>query len=546
MSTQPTLVETRKDTLEWILVNLVLYGLFILIFGPITALVAVLLRQKTWPLQIFLPLTFISTSFFLLGLLFIISSELLRPAYYWGLTLLLFPLSITLFNALNRLSGLLKPLSLDEMLKAEEQRILTHDLRLSTIAKKRNEPYLQPGSLRIGAYIDGDDFPDYTGIKLADGWLTMAEPVLDQHLFILGATGVGKTETIKRLIHEILISTNRNVYFVDGKDDENLATDIFELVSEYRRERPPVFRLGLDDIGDKYNAFQGQAADIYNRLCVLAGVTEARGDATYYADINRDILQLICYAPDGPPRTFTQVRTRLNRRWLENAFIDNEVELQTIDEEITDNDLRGLARRIRPLAREFSSFVGKDGFALETTNCAIFTMRTQSVGDSAKRFIDFLVEDLKDFVGKRQIHPSVLIIDEFGQFGNRNITSLLSLARSSNMSVILATQDVASLTDETTKKLILANTRTKILMATEYPEDVAQLAGTAYQLESSIQHEEGETTGLGSTRVQHAFKVDMNEVARLKAGQAFFIRQRNAAKIQVRQVERISNKFSQA
>jgi hypothetical protein len=39
-----------------------------------------------------------------------------------------------------------------------------------------------------------------------------------------------------------------------------------------------------------------------------------------------------------------------------------------------------------------------------------------------------------------------------------------------------------------------------------------------YQLESSIQHEEGELTGLGSARVQHAFKVDMNEVANLKPG----------------------------
>jgi hypothetical protein len=107
---------------------------------------------------------------------------------------------------------------------------------------------------------------------------------------------------------------------------------------------------------------------------------------------------------------------------------------------------------------------------------------------------------------------------EFGQFSNENITALLSLARSAQLGIVLATQDTASLTNEVTKKLVLANTRTKFLMTSEFPEEVAALAGTVYQLESSIQHEEGELTGLGSARVQHAFKVDMNEVANLKPG----------------------------
>jgi len=39
------------------------------------------------------------------------------------------------------------------------------------------------------------------------------------------------------------------------------------------------------------------------------------------------------------------------------------------------------------------------------------------------------------------------------------------------LGIILATQDVASLQDETTKKLVLANTRTKLLMATDFPEE---------------------------------------------------------------------------
>jgi hypothetical protein len=92
------------------------------------------------------------------------------------------------------------------------------------------------------------------------------------------------------------------------------------------------------------------------------------------------------------------------------------------------------------------------------------------------------------------------------------------------------------LKDENTKQQVLANTRTKILMATDFPQEVAELAGTIYQIESSIQHEDGDVTGKGSARVQHAYKVDMNEAAQQQAGEAFVIRQRHTAKIQVQQI----------
>ena len=117
--------------------------------------------------------------------------------------------------------------------------------------------------------------------------------------------------------------------------------------------------------------------------------------------------------------------------------------------------------------------------------------------------------------------------------------ALLTLARSAKLGVILATQDIASLGDEDTKRLILANTRTKMLMASDFPEEVAKLAGTIYQVESSVQHDSGEATGMGSARIQHTFKVDMNEAGRLQPGEAFIIRQRYAGKLRVARVKDI-------
>jgi Cdc6-like AAA superfamily ATPase len=378
--------------------------------------------------------------------------------------------------------------------------------------------------------------PAHLGLRYQEGWLYLAENMLDQHIFLMGATGAGKSETIKRLVQEILTHTDRDIYFVDGKGDKQLAIDIRSLAYQHNRGLPPVFKLGFDEPGAIYDGFRGQAGDIYNRLLALTGVTEMEGDSRYYADIMRSVLQYVCKMPGGPPRNFEEVLARINKPTLVEAYRDDRRRLDRINR-IEEEDIQGLYYRLIPLIEDFETSVGEGGFALEEVHCAIFSMRVQSVGDTAQRFLDFLVEDLKDFVGKRQHHPAVLVIDEFGQFANDKIISLLTLARSSQLGVILATQDTSSLEDENTRQQVLANTRTKILMATDLPEEVAELAGTVFQIESSIQHEDGDMTGMGSARVQHAFKIQPNEAAQQQAGEAFVFRQRHMAKIQVQRIE---------
>lgn len=530
MNNQPVIDNARRGLNEWFLLHVLFYGLSLLFVGPLTLAVSIYLERRQYPPKI---RYFQAT----VAIFWLLLSPWLLTAYwqFWLFSIPLSPLLVWMFKGFRELTYFIKPRTLQEHLATAEQKVLSQEKKLSGKVDTLLLPNVVPGTLRLGAKIKGDELDRALGFETKQGWLLMSEKVLDQHLFLLGTTGAGKSETIKRLVYEILTATDRHIYFVDGKGDESLANDIRSLAHQFGLGEAPVFKLGFDQYGAIYDGFRGAKSDIYNRLCALVGVHEVEGDAKYYADGNRDLLQLICYAPGEPPRNFETVRERLNKTWLLDAYRNNDIELQTI-EALSEKDIQGLARRIRPLVREFSPCIGQEGFALEDTRCAIFSMRVQSVGDTSKRFLDFLVEDLKDFIGKRQRHPSVLIIDEFGQFSNKNITALLSLARSSSLGVILATQDVASLKDETTKKLVLANTRTKLLMATDFPEDVAILAGTFYQVESSLQHQDGGITGLGSARVQHAFKVDMNEAAQLQPGEAFLIRQRRAVKLKIRAI----------
>ena len=457
--------------------------------------------------------------------------------WWWGGLVVASPGIVLLLHFWRVVFAWLRPRDLQEQLAEQQQYLARQNAALSRQARRdeKRMPPFAPGWLTLGPRIKGEQFPPSLGIRHVTPWLQIDDRLLSQHVLIVGTTGAGKSETIKRLIAETLAGTQRDVFFVDGKGDQQLGQEIAQQIFQARQQPVPVFTLGWEQSGSVYHGFCGTAPDIYNRLCTLVGVDEASDNAQFFADINRDLLQLICYAPEGPPRSFEEVRERLNLGWLHQAYKDNVQEQQTLAE-LSPQLLQGLLVRIRPLVREFAPLVGPEGFALEETKGAVFSLRTQSVGDTARRFLNFLVEDLKDFAGKRQRRPGLLIIDEFGAFRNESIVALLTLARSADLGVVLATQDIASLGLPQATRLILANTRTKLLMATDFPEEVAKLAGTIYQIEASIQHQLGDATGMGSARVQHTFRVDMTESARLEAGEAFLIRQRHAAKLRIRQV----------
>ena len=67
-----------------------------------------------------------------------------------------------------------------------------------------------------------DKFEKRHGIENYRNWLRFDEKQLNRHMFILGTTGAGKTETINRIIWEVLQNTNRDVFVIDGKGETKL------------------------------------------------------------------------------------------------------------------------------------------------------------------------------------------------------------------------------------------------------------------------------------------------------------------------------------
>ena len=327
--------DRQNKYLEWVVVVLLAYGLVVYYFGTLTIALALLLYRFRQSRSVHVVLICLS----LLWLLFLLSRPsgllYLKPCLLCLSKIPLFPIATLVIHGVAMFSKFSKPKSLEQQLeerkKAEEER----QRKLSASAERRSEVGEEKAFIRLGAKVRGQEFPPHLGIYHKNDWIVLSEDVLDQHLFVLGTTGSGKSETIKRLVYEILTATDRNIYLVDGKGDEKLAADIRGLAHEHGRGKAPIFKLGFDKAGAVYDGFRGQATDVYNRLCALIGTSEAEGDAQYYADINRDLLQLICYAEGGPPRSFEELRERLSKQWLEQSYAHDEVEkraISTLDE----------------------------------------------------------------------------------------------------------------------------------------------------------------------------------------------------------------------
>jgi Cdc6-like AAA superfamily ATPase len=547
MSAQPNITSTKSDPVESLVMLLLFIGT--IIAGPVTIALSaglyIWVRQKEdirydlWLLAgggvgvIWLLLLRLALGEHLNQ---VVANPVSLLQLSWLASLPLIPLGAVLMSLFRKIQELVGAKSLAEQAELEQRAILKHDERLSRQAQVRERQPVEAsdGHLRLGTIIKGDNFPKGSRVHSKRGWLSLDEKILNEHFFILGTTGAGKSVTITQLCSEILSNTARDLFLVDGKGEDELAQTIRDLAWNTGRGEAPIFRLGMEKPGAPYDGFRGKAPDIYNRLAALVGVSEAEGNARIYASIERTILKFICDAPAGPPRSFDELEDRLDVNWLKEAWKSDPRKLRTIAE-WSSEDFRGLKWHLMSLILEFSSLIQPEGFALEESRCAIFSLRTQSVGDTAARLLEFMIEDLKDFIGKRQRRPAVLIIDEFGTFKNENIVALLSLARSAEMGVILATQDTANLGEPLLAQQILANTRTKLLMVTDFPEQIAMLAGTVMKPEASAQVKDGEATGMGNFRMQHQFKIDMNEVARLGPGEAFLIRQRFAAKLKIAQ-----------
>ena len=229
---------------------LAFYGAFLVIAGSGAVIASWYLSRQTGRRPTILWLALFS-GFWVVSLMAhmvtVHSTAAAAVVWWWGGLTLASPLGAVMIWGWNIMYGFLRPRDLDEHLAEAEQRAKRQEERLSRKAHDHASAAggeTEAGHLTLGVFIKGDArFPEYVGIKRKQAWVLFSEKLLSQHLLLIGATGVGKTETIRHLVVETLRATDRDIFLIDGKGDEALGRQVAQLIYQYRwRARCPSSR----------------------------------------------------------------------------------------------------------------------------------------------------------------------------------------------------------------------------------------------------------------------------------------------------------------
>jgi hypothetical protein len=356
------------------------------------------------------------------------------------------------------------------------------------------------------------------------GFAVLSPARLCRHLLVCGATGSGKTETLMRLAWAVARGSDGPVFYLDGKGDRQSAERFCGLMANAGRPAR-VFP------NEPFDGWRGQAHEIEGRLMeVIDYATD--GPASWYRDVAKNVLRLVCEHPDGPPRSSATLLARMDADALAAAHRGASA-LAALN-----------AQQVRQVRLRYEAFFGQtrgalDGdWAWEDTAAAYLLLDSLALREETAGLARMLFEDFAHYFTTRKPRSqfALLIVDEFSALAqNAGMAARIEQARGFNTSLVLAPQVVAGLGEESEAARILGSVETLICHRVNTPDDVITLAGTRRAIEYSSQFVTEGATGAGSARIQHQFKVDPNKVRSLPPGQAYAISRGRAMKIAVLQ-----------
>lgn len=351
-------------------------------------------------------------------------------------------------------------------------------------------------------------------------------PRLAHHLLVAGATGSGKTETVLRIAYSLAARSDWRIVYLDGKGDTG-TQERFAALMEQAECSVALFPQ------QRYDGWRGSSEEIAGRLLQLIDFA-SEGGGTYYRDLAVSAVRLACTAPDSPPRSSNELLRRLSQRALTTLHAGRP---QAADARaLRPEDLDGIRAR-------YAAFFTTAGDLLDGTlnlddiDTAYFLLDGLRLKHEAGYLARFLTEEFTQWATGRKPRGErvLLIVDEFSAIAqtSRGLIDLVERARSFGVAVCLCPQVAEGMGGPEATARIVGSAHTILLHQTALPSQLVDAAGTRRVYEYAHQLEEGAATGLGSARLQHAYRVDLDDVRRLKPGQCFAIGSGLAMKLQI-------------
>jgi len=410
--------------------------------------------------------------------------------------------------------GLLQRRSVDELRERDERRAerarVTAERRAHKALGTRRRPKTVDLTFELGSHVAMDRVLPHRGNRVL-----MPLSRLKRTSLVIGAPGSGKTVTLNRIAYGVATTSDWQVIVIDAKGDP--ATQ--------RQFASSMHHAGRDVHlfpQEPYDAWRGTGREIANRLVALIDWADEGGGA-YYRDLAVNLVRLACTAPDGPPRSSYELLGRLDKTGMLVLWAGRP-EAQEI-ERMRDEHIDACRQRYRSF---FDATNGQlDGrFAFEDVDCAYLLLNELLYAEETGKLGRFLIEDFKQYLAGRNPdgRQVLLIIDEFSAIADGERTArMVEVVRSYGAAVVLAPQSIDGMGGPEAANRILNAAHTILLHAIPDPEPVIKAAGTKMATEWSLQHERGLSTDIGSTRSQHQWRVDPNEVRRLSPGMCIAI-----------------------
>lgn len=356
----------------------------------------------------------------------------------------------------------------------------------------------------------------------------------NRHLVILGATGLGKTETALAMA-EWGAAHGWQVVYMTCKEPPEASKSAAPRLAAVAAEHGVRFRQ-LVAGSSPYDPMRGDASEVRDRLIRI----EEWGDR-YWAHVANTLvaLALELNAEAGraidalPDLVYSLVRSRL----VDLAKKSGDPRVRDLVEAFNSKDLGGALMRYASMAIHLRGWVGapaSGGWALEDADVACIELPTVSRPEAAAALMRLILRDFGSYLvdparrlktASGQSRPVLMVIEEAGAVAEdpvigREFVSQVERNRSAGAYTVLTAQDPSGLGSPRTWSAISTNAAVLTYRQTEKAEEVATLAGTERVTEGGADYDtDGRFTRQGVARRQHTFKVHPQTLRELGQGE---------------------------
>ena len=366
---------------------------------------------------------------------------------------------------------------------------------------------------------------------------------LNQHVFLVGTTGSGKTTTIMNFV-ESALQRGLPLVLVDGKGDAEVAAALEALARTCGRTLK-VFAMRGDSC--RYDPLaQGGPTELRDKLLYLSEWSEPHYEAlaSRYLQFVLRVFERAGTRSDlpglaqhlDPDRLAGLVRRIPDRR--------EQADLLDVLDGFRTNEIRGLAARLAVLAEsEIGHLFRREGDVIDLTRSiaarevVLFSLDSLGFPEYSRLLGRLIVTDLKGAAARAYRQRSGMvycIFDEFSVFISKAVVDLIGKARGAGFCALIATQslgDIETAAGSAVVDQIIDNCNTFIIHQQNSPagaEKLAGIVGTRRALELTRQVEEtflGRCwTGLGTVREVREYVVHPDEIKALRTGEAVVVR----------------------